>query len=132
MAVLQLNRKFLRFVGVFLERDATQREVLLSAFANVFVLTLFFMIIEYSAMYFYRNLERKLADAIFSLMPIGGFLALTGTYVSFIFNKYAIADFYDELEEFMNESMYNIPGTFTSFSNKVLNINYSRKTLESG
>lgn len=104
MAVLQLNRKFLRLVGLYLERDTIRKEVILSAFANVFVLLLFLTIIENSAMYFYHNLESNLGDAIFSLMPIGGFLALTGTYVSFAWKKFAISDFFHKLDRFVSES----------------------------
>lgn len=89
MKVLELNQKILRLLGVCLERNATQKEWRESAFANVFVLASLAAILGNNAMYFYVNLE-NMGEAIFSLMLLVAFAAVTGTYASFMLNKNVI------------------------------------------
>lgn len=105
MKVLQLNRKILKLLGVCLERDAMLSDFFLSGLVNVLVLTTQFAIIEYSAVYFYRNVGIHLGDALFSLMPVVGFLAISSSYASFTLNKFKVSDFLDELQVFVDESM---------------------------
>lgn len=106
MKVLELNQKILRLLGVCLERNATQKERQQSAFANVFVLASFAAILGNNAMYFYVNLG-NMAEAIFSLMLLVAFVAVTATYASFMLNKNVICEFFDELQGFVNESMWS-------------------------
>lgn len=108
MNVLKLNRKIFRFLGLCLERNATRREFYRSALANVFILASLVVILVNSAMYFFVNLENT-GDAIYSLMQIVGYAAITGTYASFMMNNNTIYDFFDELQEFVNESKYMNP-----------------------
>lgn len=104
MKMLELNREVLRLLGVCLERSATRRDFYLSAFVNVFILASYFAIITSSAMYLYENLD-EIGDAIFCLMQIVSFVAVGGTYVSFMLKKCSIFDFFNEMQEFVDESM---------------------------
>lgn len=88
-----------------LEDDASPTQYCFSVFLNVFIVLTQVAIIEYSAAYFYYNVGNNLGEAIFSLMPAVGAVAITGTYVSFMLNKNAIFNFFDELLEFVNERM---------------------------
>lgn len=106
MKVLDLNRKFLRLLGMCLNRDATRREFYFSAFANVFMLTIYFAYIGSSAMFFINNLD-NMGEAIYSLMQVVAVVAISGTYVSFVSNKNTTFDFFDELQQFVNESKSN-------------------------
>lgn len=104
MKMLQLIREMLRLLGVCLECGATRRDFYLSAFVNVLILASFFAIITSSDMYLYENLD-EIGEAIFCLMQIVSFVAISGTYVSFMLKKRSIFDFFNEMQEFVDESI---------------------------
>lgn len=104
MKVLELNQKILRLLGLCLEHNATQRELYLSAFANVCILAINLVLIEFSGMFFYNSSDR-MGKATFSILQIVASVEKTGTYVSYMLNKNAICACFDKLQELVNESV---------------------------
>lgn len=93
----------MHWIGVYLDRNAPRGETSISAMANVLILAINFIIIEFSVMSFYDKLD-NMGEAIYALMQIVAFVQSTGTYISFALNKYAIFDCFAELQELINES----------------------------
>lgn len=103
MKVLELNRKILRWLGMCLERDASHRDYYQSFLTNLFFLALFSIYIQESALYFFNNMD-KMSEAVTALMVAIAFFQLAGIYISFIWNKSEIFDFFGELQQFVDES----------------------------
>lgn len=106
MNVLQLNQRVLRALGICLERNAMPKQYWLSVFANGLILASFYIHFANSAMYFYYNWHSNMGSAIFSLMQMVALTSVTGTYSSIVANKNTVADFFNELQEFVDESSY--------------------------
>lgn len=104
MQVLELNRKILRLLGLCLECNATRRELYRSAFVNVVILASYFGILFTSATFVYDNYD-NLSEAVYGLMQMVGYAAITGSYVSFMLNKIGVFDFFNELQGFVTESI---------------------------